>query len=583
MREENKKNNKETADLKDLIIIFSIIIAILVASSMFDLFGMIRILAIEQEAFRIIETLFVIAVFSLAYAVFSRRRSKESKFDIKDLEAAIEELQDNVNRLKITVDLSPDAIVVHREGKIIFINKAGLNLLRAESEEQVIGKLVKDFTHYSYWEAVSQRLEGMSKYMKQFPPIDLTVKRLDSTYLEVSVSSTPVLYHSIPHIITIIRDISERKRNEEIKSRLASIVLTSNDAIYAVNLDGIITSWNPGAEKLYGYTEREAIGSNSTTIITPEKRAEMNFLLNKISKGEQVESFETRRVKKDKSVIDVSLTISPIMDDSGIITQASIIARDITFKKQVEEELRRYAEELAMSNEELYVFSYAASHDLQEPLRSIQQFIETLVRKYKRKLGPEMEEQITSANDGVTRMHRLITDFLMYSRVGTERAPREEIDCNIILKNAISNLDAAIRESKASIKQFTLPKLYANEIQLTQLFQNLIANAIKYQGESTPAIEIFAEKKDNKWQFGVKDNGIGIEQWFSERIFIVFQKLHDHKKYPGSGIGLALCKRVVEKHGGKIWFESEVGKGTTFFFTFPVIGSDKEKVKIKKK
>ena len=583
MREENKKNNKETADLKDLIIIFSIIIAILVASSMFDLFGMIRILAIEQEAFRIIETLFVIAVFSLAYAVFSRRRSKESKFDIKDLEAAIEELQDNVNRLKITVDLSPDAIVVHREGKIIFINKAGLNLLRAESEEQVIGKLVKDFTHYSYWEAVSQRLEGMSKYMKQFPPIDLTVKRLDSTYLEVSVSSTPVLYHSIPHIITIIRDISERKRNEEIKSRLASIVLTSNDAIYAVNLDGIITSWNPGAEKLYGYTEREAIGSNSTTIITPEKRAEMNFLLNKISKGEQVESFETRRVKKDKSVIDVSLTISPIMDDSGIITQASIIARDITFKKQVEEELRRYAEELAMSNEELYVFSYAASHDLQEPLRSIQQFIETLVRKYKRKLGPEMEEQITSANDGVTRMHRLITDFLMYSRVGTERAPREEIDCNIVLKNAISNLDAAIRESKASIKQFTLPKLYANEIQLTQLFQNLIANAIKYQGESTPAIEIFAEKKDNKWQFGVKDNGIGIEQWFSERIFIVFQKLHDHKKYPGSGIGLALCKRVVEKHGGKIWFESEVGKGTTFFFTFPVIGSDKEKVKIKKK
>ena len=583
MREENKKNNKETADLKDLIIIFSIIIAILVASSMFDLFGMIRILAIEQEAFRIIETLFVIAVFSLAYAVFSRRRSKESKFDIKDLEAAIEELQDNVNRLKITVDLSPDAIIVHRDGKIIFINKAGLNLLRAESEEQVIGKLVKDFTHYSYWEAVSQRLEGMSKYMKQFPPIDLTVKRLDSTYLEVSVSSTPVLYHSIPHIITIIRDISERKRNEEIKSRLASIVLTSNDAIYAVNLDGIITSWNPGAEKLYGYTEREAIGSNSTTIITPEKRAEMNFLLNKISKGEQVESFETRRVKKDKSVIDVSLTISPIMDDSGIITQASIIARDITFKKQVEEELRRYAEELAMSNEELYVFSYAASHDLQEPLRSIQQFIETLVRKYKRKLGPEMEEQITSANDGVTRMHRLITDFLMYSRVGTERAPREEIDCNIVLKNAISNLDAAIRESKASIKQFTLPKLYANEIQLTQLFQNLIANAIKYQGESTPAIEIFAEKKDNKWQFGVKDNGIGIEQWFSERIFIVFQKLHDHKKYPGSGIGLALCKRVVEKHGGKIWFESEVGKGTTFFFTFPVIGSDKEKVKIKKK
>jgi len=578
--EENKNIKRESSDLKDLIIIFSIIIAILVAASMFDLFGLIRILAIEQEAFRIIETLFVIAVFSLSYAVFSRRRSKESKFEIKDLEAAIEKLQDNVNRLKITVDLSPDAIVVHRDGKIIFINKAGLNMLRAESEEQIIGKMIKDFTHYSYWESVSQRLEGMTKYMKQFPPIDLTIKRLDGAYLEVSVSSTPVLYHSIPHIITIMRDISERKRNEEIKSRLASIVLTSNDAIYSMTLDGMINSWNPGAETLYGYSEREAIGSSSSIIITPEKKAEMVYLLNKIAKGEQVDSFETKRMKKDNSVIDVSLTISPIMDDSGIITNASIIARDITFKKQVEEELRRYAEELAMSNEELYVFSYAASHDLQEPLRSIQQFIETLNRKYKRKLGPEMEEQITSASDGVTRMHRLISDFLMYSRVGTERAPREEIDCNVVLKNAIANLDVAIKESKANIKQFTLPKLWANEVQITQVFQNLISNAIKYQGETTPAIEIYAEKKDNMWRFGVKDNGIGIEQWFSERIFIVFQKLHDHRKYPGSGIGLALCKRVVEKHGGKIWFESELGKGTTFFFTFPAM--DKEKPKVKK-
>jgi len=179
-------------------------------------------------------------------------------------------------------------------------------------------------------------------------------------------------------------------------------------------------------------------------------------------------------------------------------------------------------------------------------------------------------------------MHRLITDFLMYSRVGTERAPKEEIDCNQALKDSIANLDMAIKESKASIKQFTLPKIWGNYVQVSQLFQNLISNAIKYQGENTPVIEISAEKKDNMWLFGVKDNGIGIEQWFSERIFIVFQKLHDHRKYPGSGIGLALCKRVVEKHSGKIWFESELGKGTTFFFTFPVMES-KTKVKAKAK
>ncbi|HAX48817.1 MAG TPA: ATPase, partial [Bacteroidetes bacterium] len=410
----------------------------------------------------------------------------------------------------------------------------------------------------------------------QVPVIDITIKRVDGTYLDVSVASTPVLYHSIPHVITILRDITERKKNEEIKNQLASIVLNSSDAIYAISIDGQIQSWNPGAEKLYGYLQRDAIGRNVSIIVPDFKQNELNHLLNKVAKGERIESLETKRQKKDKTVIDVSLTLSPIWDESGLVTSVSAISRDITFKKQVEEELRRYAEELALSNEELYVFSYAASHDLQEPLRSIQNFLETLNKKYKKRLGPEMEEQISAADDGVTRMYRLITDFLMYSRVGTERAVKEEVDCNLALKDAMANLEVAIKESKASIKQFTLPRIYGNFVQLTQVFQNLIANAIKYQGESKPTIDISAEKKDGMWLFAVKDNGIGIEQWFSERIFIVFQKLHDHRKYPGSGIGLALCKRVIEKHGGKIWFESEVGKGTTFFFTLPIMEEKKK-------
>ena len=419
----------------------------------------------------------------------------------------------------------------------------------------------------------------MVKYMKKVPVIDITIKRIDGSYLDVSVASTPVQYHSIPHVITIIRDITEKKKNEEIKNQLASIVLNSSDAIYAMSIDGQIQSWNPGAEKLYGYREKDAIGRNISIVIPDYKQNELNHLLNKVAKGERIESLETKRQKKDKTIIDVSLTLSPIWDESGIVTSVSAISRDITFKKQVEEELRRYAEELALSNEELYVFSYAASHDLQEPLRSIQNFLETLNKKYKKRLGPEMEEQINSADDGVTRMYRLITDFLMYSRVGTERAVKENVDCNLALKDAMANLELAIKESKANIKQFTLPVIFGNFVQITQVFQNLIANAIKYQGENKPTIDISAEKKDGMWLFAVKDNGIGIEQWFSERIFIVFQKLHDHRKYPGSGIGLALCKRVIEKHGGKIWFESEVGKGTTFFFTLPVL-EEKKKDKI---
>jgi len=579
--EEKNKYSGASSDLKDIVIIFSVIIIILIAASMLDIFVWMRGIAANIGGFRIVELLFVLALFGFAYAIFSRRRAKEAKSQIQVLTKQIEELQDNVNRLRSTVDLSPDTITVHREGKLLFVNKAGLSLFGANTEEQLIGLTMNELLHYSYREKVTQRLESMEKYMKQVPVIDVTIRRLDGTYIDVSVASTPVLYHSIPHVITILRDITERKKNEEIKSQLASIVLNSGDAIYAMSLDGQIQSWNPGAVKLYGFTEREAIGRNISIVIPQEKINELNHLLNKISKGERIESFETKRQRKDKTILDVSLTISPIKDDSGLITRASAVSRDITFKKQVEEELRRYAEELALSNEELYVFSYAASHDLQEPLRSIQYFIETLNKKYRRKLGAEIEEQIISADEGVTRMYRLITDFLMYSRVGTERAAKEEIDLNSALKDALANLDVSVKESKAVIKQYSLPKVWGNFIQLTQVFQNLVANAIKYQGENTPIIEISAEKKNGMWQFAIKDNGIGIEQWFSERIFIVFQKLHDHRKYPGSGIGLALCKRVIEKHSGKIWFESQVGKGTTFFFTLPVM--EEKKIGEKKK
>lgn len=581
MIEEPVKKTSESSDLKDIIIIFSIIIVILIAASMLDFFVWMRNIAADQDGFRIVELLFVLALFGLAYAVFTRRRAKEFKQQMADISKDMEELQDNVNRLRSTVDLSPDTITIHRDGKLLFINKAGLTLFGAETEDQLIGLTMNDLIHYSYREKIAQRIENMIKYMKQVPVIDISVKRLNGSYIDVSVASTPVLYHSIPHVITILRDITERKKNEEIKNQLASIVLNSGDAIYAMSIDGQIQSWNPGAEKLYGYSEKDAIGRNISIVVPDFKQNELNHLLNKVSKGERIEAFETKRQRKDKSMLDVSLTISPIREESGLVTSVSAISRDITFKKQVEEELRRYAEELALSNEELYVFSYAASHDLQEPLRSIQNFIETLNKKYKKRLGPEMEEQIKSADDGVTRMYRLITDFLMYSRVGTERAIKEEVDCNKTLKDALANLEVAVKESKASIKQFTLPKIFGNYIQITQVFQNLVANAIKYQGESKPTIEISAEKKDGMWLFAVKDNGIGIEQWFSERIFIVFQKLHDHRKYPGSGIGLALCKRVIEKHGGKIWFESEVGKGTTFFFTLPIMEETKKQAEKK--
>jgi len=567
----NANQKKTYSDLKDVVVIFTVLVLIIVFASLFDMLDELNKIAQNPEGFKIVELFFVLFLFASAYAVFTRRRWKEANRQIKLREKNLEELNDNVNRLRSTVDLSPDAITIHRDGQLVFINKAGVNLFGAQTEEEMIGKNLKDLVHYAYIDKVNQRIESMTKYMKQVPVIDVAVKRIDGTYLDVSVASTPVHFHAIPHVITILRDITERKRNEEIQSQLASIIRHTTDAVYALSLDGMVLSWNPGAERLYKYSEKEAIGTNIAFIFPPDKMNETKYLVDKINKDESVVGFETKRVKKDGSVIDVSITVSPIKEASGIITGASTIARDITYKKQVEAELRHYAEELALSNEELYVFSYAASHDLQEPLRTIQAFIQLINEKHKKKLSPEVDELIDSAEEGVSRMHRLITDFLMYSRVGSQTALIEEVDCNTVLNDAMDNLKIAIKESKAKIKHFSLPVVKGNKVQITQVFQNLISNAIKYKGEKKPVIEISAEKKGEHWQFGVKDNGIGIEEWFSERIFIVFQKLHDYKKYPGSGIGLALCKRVIEKHGGKIWFESEVGKGTSFYFTFPVL------------
>jgi PAS domain S-box-containing protein len=428
-----KKEKKDYNDLKDVVVIFSVLVIIIVLASLFDLFDELNKLAQNPEGFKIVELFFVLFLFASAYAAFLRRRWKESNRQIKQRDKLLGELNDNVNRLRRTVDLSPDAITIHRDGQMLFINKAGVNLFGATTEEEVIGKHINELIHYAYVDKVNQRVELMTKYMKQVPVTDVIIKRLDGTYLDVSVASTPVHFHAIPHVITILRDITERKRNEEIQSQLASIVRHTTDAVYALSLDGMIQSWNPGARLLYQYSEKDAVGSHVSFIYPPDKMNEMKYLMDKINKDESVVGFETKRLKKDGSMIDVSITVSPIKEASGIITGASTIARDITYKKQVEAELRHYAEELALSNEELYVFSYAASHDLQEPLRTIQAFIQLLNEKHRKKLSTEVDELIDSAEDGVSRMYRLITDFLMYSRVGSQTAVIENVDCNIVL------------------------------------------------------------------------------------------------------------------------------------------------------
>lgn len=242
---------------------------------------------------------------------------------------------------------------------------------------------------------------------------------------------------------------------------------------------------------------------------------------------------------------------------------------NVTEHKLSEEKLKQLADKLSVSNKELEQFAYVASHDLQEPLRMVASYIQLLQRRYKGQLGQEADEFIGFAVDGILRMKSLINDLLIYSRVNTQEFAPEMTDCNKVIEQVVENFKSAIEDNKAEIIYDPLPVVNANTVQLTQLFQNLISNALKFRGDDAPVIKISAKQADGEWLFSVSDNGIGIEKEFQERIFIIFQRLHNYTEYPGTGIGLAICKKIVEKLGGHIWVESEVGKGSTFYFTIP--------------
>jgi signal transduction histidine kinase len=246
------------------------------------------------------------------------------------------------------------------------------------------------------------------------------------------------------------------------------------------------------------------------------------------------------------------------------------VSREITERQRAEKELKETLGELARSNAELEQFAYVASHDLQEPLRMVSSYVQLLARRYKSKLDKDADEFIGFAVDGANRMQTLINDLLTYSRVGTKGKPFQTTDCNEVFSEALLNLSAATEESGAIITSDNLPTVMTDKTQMVQLIQNLVANAIKFRNKDRPRIHVSSEQKNSTWVFSVSDNGIGIDSQYYERIFAIFQRLHGKTEYPGTGIGLAVCKRIVERHGGRMWVDSECGKGSRFYFTTPV-------------
>jgi PAS domain S-box-containing protein len=263
-------------------------------------------------------------------------------------------------------------------------------------------------------------------------------------------------------------------------------------------------------------------------------------------------------------------TLTPIFDDNARCTHLLYVCRDITQRKLAEEEIARQRVELNRSNEELQQFAYVASHDLQEPLRMVGCFVQLLEKKYKNSLDNDANEYINFTVDGVRRMQSLIQGLLEYSRISTRDYQYSPTDFNRIVQYAKANLMISIEDNHAVINNSELPVLKADENQMIRLVQNLLSNAIKYRREEAPIINISARETENEWIFSVQDNGIGIKEEYFERIFNIFQRLHTREIYSGEGLGLAICKKIIERHQGRIWLESEPGRGTTFFFSLPL-------------
>ncbi len=363
-------------------------------------------------------------------------------------------------------------------------------------------------------------------------------------------------------------DYKHRETGENVK-RLASIVESSDDAIISNDLNFIISSWNRGAEKIYGYSAQEMIGKHVSALMTPSEFEKISKFAEEVKKGKSISPYEVKRLRKDGTEIDISVTMSPIQNYEGNVAEISVIAKDISKRKKVEEQLKETITELKRSNDELQQFAYITSHDLQEPLRTIASFTQLLEKRYKNRLDSDADEYIDFIVDAAVRMKEMIQGLLYYSRVGTQGGEFKLTNAEKALKDALSNLQLTIEENNAKISYDKLPVIVADKGQLTQLFQNLIENAIKFKKPNiSPKIHISAREdpQKNGYVFSISDNGIGIEPQYTDKIFEVFKRLHTIDEYRGAGIGLAISKRILDRHGGRIWVESELGKGSTFYF-----------------
>jgi PAS domain S-box-containing protein len=472
------------------------------------------------------------------------------------------------------------------DGTVLDVNKTALDFIGALPEE-IVGR---PFWHTPWWkespESAGKLRMGLEEAARgRFVRFEAEHRGADGEVATVDFSLTPVRGEDgrVEFLIPEGRDISDRKRMEEAlrlsEAKFAGIMSIASDAIIMVDESHRIVFYNQGAETVFGHHPHEIIGKPLDTLIPDRYRAGHSDHVREF--GEQPvqarrmgERGQIQGLRKSGEAFPADASISKL--DIGGQRVYTAVLRDVSERVRSEQALERQAEELARSNEELEQFAYVASHDLQEPLRKIRAFGERLEAKYRDSLGEQGQDYLARMGSAAERMQQLIEDLLTFSRVTTKAQPFERVDLGKVARGVISDLEIRVEQSGGSVDVDPLPSLEADPLQMRQLLQNLIGNSLKYRSEEVPpsvriSSRIHTDRAGRRWcELSVADNGIGFDEKYLDRVFGLFQRLHSRSHYEGTGMGLAICRKIAERHGGRITARSKPGKGSTFLVTLPL-------------
>ncbi len=496
--------------------------------------------------------------------------------DVTERERLREELAETEAKYRNLVELAPDAILIHCDGTIVFANPAAVAMLGIDGPDEIVGRQILDIVHPRTREHVEWNIEADLRGERS-PLTTVDILRPDGTTITVQGRGAMIPYGGHPAIQVVLRDVTEEMRAEaalrESEERLRNVLALSLDAIYRKDLvTGRYDYISPVNEQITGYCPEEFATFSLEAyddMVHPEDRARVRDALTR-RRGSHSGTIEYRFRCQDGSYRWLADHFLAQTDEEGRPRSVTGVVRDVTKQWEDQESILRFADDLKRSNEELQRFAYVASHDLQEPLRSIVSFSQLLERRLAGHADKDVGEFLEFIIEGGVRMQALILDLLQISRLETQARPPQPTDAGQIVASVLSSLETAICEAGATIAVGPMPTVMADRTQLEQVFSNLVGNALKYRRQEVPLeIRISADRTNGSWQFAVADNGIGIEAQYFERIFVIFQRLHTKERYEGTGIGLAVVKKIVERHGGRCWVASEPGEGSTFLFTLP--------------